>query len=107
MMKKYSLYIIIGIVCWLFVACHDNDDVSASSQAGVVTLNVDVIMPASQRAQLQPTIDWAMENIQRAQQQRSQKVRLNLRFHDEDQEDLGSLAFNLTHPLSQIGRAHV
>ena len=106
MMKKYSLYIIIGIVCWLFVACHDNDDVSASSQAGVVTLNVDVIMPASQRAQLQPTIDWAMENIQRAQQQRSQKVRLNLRFHDEDQEDLGSLAFNLTHPLSPSDTCH-
>lgn len=105
-MKRFSLYIIIVVMCWLSTACHDSGDASDQGQAGVTVLNVDVIMPASLRSQYQNSIDWALANIEKAQRQQRRKVSLRLRYHDEDQEDLGSLAFNLTHPSSGEDSCH-
>lgn len=105
-MKRFSLYIIIGLVCWLMTACHDGDDVSSAEKLGVVTLNVDVIMPSSQQSQYQNSINWVLENIEKAQRQQRQKVKLNLRFHDEDQGNLGTLAFDLTHPRTPADTCH-
>ena len=95
-----------ALMCCMMAACQDSDEASAAAPKGTVTLNVDVIMPSSLREQHHNSIGWAMENIEKAQRQRSTRVRLNLRFHDEDTEDLGSLAFDLTHPRSAGDTCH-
>lgn len=104
--KQNFLYVVIGLVCCMMMSCYDSDEASSAASKGVVALNVDVIMPSSLREQHQNSIDWAMKNIEKAQRQRSSKVRLNLRFHDEDTEDLGTLAFDLTHPRSAEDTCH-
>lgn len=106
MKRFFPLYIIIGVVCFLLAACQDADDSTPSGQATTVTLNVDVIMPSSLQSQFQNSIDWALANIQKAQQQCRRKVKLNLRYHDEDREDLGNLVFNLTHPRTPEDTCH-
>lgn len=75
-----------------------SDDESNSSRQEVVTVNVDVILPATQTILWQPAIDDALGNIDRAQQSCAKRVKLNLRYHDEDNEDLEALAYALTHP---------
>ena len=83
------------------VACTKDDDTTAVTpveEAVVTTVNVDVVLPASVRQQWQRTIDMAQENIAMAQKKQKSQVKLNLRFHDEDTEDLDVLAYNLTHP---------
>jgi len=46
----------------------------------------------------QPAIKEALNNLDQAQESCSKRVKLNLRYHDEDSEDLGALAYALTHP---------
>jgi hypothetical protein len=75
-------------------------------KAEVMTLNVDVILPADIRTQWQPSIDWALRNIEVAQQTLTQRVSLNLRYHDEDTEDLDALAYRLTHPAEGEDTCH-
>lgn len=104
-MKRYYLYIIIALVSCL-TACQDDDGSISAGQTATATINVDVIMPSSLQSQFQNSIKWAMENIEKAQRQQPNKVRLNLRFHDEDQADLGSLAFDLTHPRTPSDTCH-
>ena len=105
-MKRFSLYIIIALVCCLMASCLDDDGGTSAGQTSVATINVDVIMPSSLRSQFQNSIDWAMENLEKAQRQQRKKVKLNLRFHDEDKEDLGTLAFDLTHPRTPADTCH-
>lgn len=113
-MKKYIFYIkahvfanLLGVVfALLLIGCQDSGEISSSERPTTVTLQVDVILPASLQAQWKNSIDWALANLQKAQQQCPQKVNLNLRFHDEDQENLGTLAFNLTHPHTTADTCH-
>lgn len=83
-------------------ACSDHDDESTVAQPTdstcVVTVNVDVVLPATVAQDWKNAIDWAMENIEAAQYRLEKKVKLNLRYHDEDTEDLDSLARRLAQP---------
>ena len=83
------------------VACTKDDDTTPAvpvEKAEVMTINVDVVLPASIRQEWQQTIDLAQTNIAEAQQKLKKQVKLNLRYHNEDTEDLDMLAYNLTHP---------
>ena len=78
-------------------ACSDKDDDNNDSKVVVsnvdtISINVDVVLPASIQQQWKNTFDWALENIKKAQQVDSKQVKLNLRFHDEDTENLDNLA---------------
>lgn len=97
---------VIALACCLMASCQDDDNSPSADRMGVFTINVDIIMPSAQRSQYQHSIDWAMENIEKAQRQQRKKVKLNLRFHDEDKEDLGALAFDLTHPRTPADTCH-
>lgn len=99
-MKRISIYIAVFIVqLALFASCKDdNDSTVPDSSAVETTLNVDVVLPADIRTQWQPTIDWAQDNIRAAQQLLPHRVKLNLRYHDENTVNLDSLAYRLTHP---------
>lgn len=87
-------------------SCQDDADSLSAGNSATVTINVDVIMPSSMRSQYQNSIDWAMENLEKAQRQQRKKVRLNLRYHDEDKENLATLAFDLTHPRTPADTCH-
>jgi len=76
------------------------------SPADIVSLNVDVVLPADITSQWQNAIDLALANIAKAQQKREKAIRLNLRYHDEHSEDLNQLAFDLTHPREGDDTCH-
>lgn len=99
----YIINIILGVVLG---SCQDHEEDSAKISPQDLTLNVDVIIPKEIENTWSNSIQWALDNIKKAQQQCPQNVRLNLRFHDEDREDLGTLAFNLTHPQSAADTCH-
>ena len=83
----------------LVTSCSEHDgSTDIASKPRTVTINVDVILPEAIRQQWQNSIDWAQENIAMAQNKQKNQVRLNLRYHDEDTEDLDNLAYQLTHP---------
>ena len=48
----------------------------------MVTVNVDVILPGSVMRSLQPSIDDALRNIDKAQEKCTKRIKLNLRYHD-------------------------
>ena len=101
---KRILYIIIGITTGLLTSCSDDEPASAAPQQEVTVVNVDVILPLVQWSEWQPAIEEALNYIELAQESRRKRVRLNLRYHDEDSEDLSALAYALTHPGQ--GEAH-
>ncbi len=80
------------------VACSDSTDTGSSVNADVTTLNVDVILPQSIYSNWTPDVEWMQSNLSKAQQGLSKQVKLNVRYHDEDTEDIEHLAFELTHP---------
>ena len=93
----------------LFVACSSDDDKTPAvpvEKTEVHVLNVDVVLPASVQDEWQLTIDMAMDNIKQAQAKLKRQVKLNLRYHDEDTEDLDVLAYNLTHPKEGDDTCH-
>ena len=99
---KHLRYILATMLAVGLTACSDKDDqpvdITPQSDVIVKTLNVDVVLPASIKDQWQNTIDLALANITKAQQIENKQVRLNLRYHDEDKENLDELAYTLTHP---------
>jgi hypothetical protein len=94
---KISITVLVLLLAGMMLTgCHDDDqDNSTIQQTEVVTLNVDVVLPADILKQWQSTIDWAQENIANAQRQLPRQVKLNLRYHDEDTEDMEALSRRL------------
>ena len=82
------------------------ESVDPPTPSEVITLNVDVVLPTDIRAEWQPSIDWALANIHAAQQLQSREVQLNLRYHDEDTENIDALAYQLTHPEEGADTCH-
>ena len=100
-MNKIKILFAAMLAAILFVGCKSDDNDSwtvTPSYEEVITLNVDVVLPASVRSQWQPSIDWALDNINKSQQKQSRLVKLNLRYHNEDTEDLDKLAYKLANP---------
>lgn len=87
--------------------CYDDyTPVVSGPEVRTDTLNVDVVLPSSIRYSWQNTLDWALENITKAQQQRNNRVMLRLRYHDENTEDLDSLAYRLANPVEGDDTCH-
>ena len=89
-----------AILMFALSGCRHDDDTPSDNQQKneTITLNVDVVLPQSVRSQWQTSIDMALENLNKAQQKQPRKINLNLRYHDEDTEDLDKLSYDLTHP---------
>jgi glycosylphosphatidylinositol transamidase (GPIT) subunit GPI8 len=71
-----------------------------------VVLNVDVIVPREIREQWSESIAMAQDAIALAQNRVGRPVRLNLRYHNEDTEDLDALGYALTHPGKDADTCH-
>ena len=64
---RWMLTAVALVLC--ITSCKDDDatPVADGSPADIITLNVDVVLPASIQAQWKNVIDWAQENIAKAQ----------------------------------------
>ena len=71
-----------------------------------VVLNVDVILPREIQEQWSESINLAQQAIALAQNRVDKPVRLNLRYHDEDTENLDALGYALTHPEEGADTCH-
>ena len=101
MNQKMRHIIYIGMAILALSSCQSDDDnqpLPATTTQEVVTVNVDVILPGSVQKSLQPTIADALHNIDDAQEKCPKRIKLNLRYHDEDTTDLTKLAYALTNP---------
>lgn len=106
-MTTKTAFLISLLAAIFFTACSDDDAVSASgTKKQVLTLNVDVVIPENLHKSWQNSIDWALANLEKAQMSRQRQVKLNLRFHDEDTEDLEALAIRLTRPAEGDDTCH-
>ena len=110
-MKRIYWNIVVAIIALnalLLTSCSDDTASGGSPVAKpeVTTINVDVVLPASVQDEWQLTINMAMDNIKQAQAKQKKQVKLNLRYHDEDTEDLDVLAYNLTHPKEGDDTCH-
>ena len=103
---KFCLVTLLAAV--LFAGCKSDDDKEAAetTPSEVITLNVDVVLPIAVQKQWKTSIDWALANLKKAQQYQKYEVRLNLRYHDEDTENLDALAYQLTHPEAGTDTCH-
>ena len=90
----------------LLVSCQNNNGLEPDGKVKEITLNVDVILPQDIKAQWDNAITWAQESIVKAQQLQNTRVKLNLRYHDEDAEDLDVLGYALTHPEAGADTCH-
>ena len=106
-MNKIKILFAVMLAAALY-SCKSDDvsEVEEPKQVEVTTLNVDVVLPASIRQQWQSSIDWALTNLTKAQQYQSYQVKLNLRYHDEDTENIDALAYQLTHPEEGADTCH-
>ena len=107
-MKQYILHFsIFALSLFTLFSCQDDKDSTPDQKdAEVVKLNIDVVLPTDIREQWQNSIDMAMDNIAKAQQKMDRKIVLNLRYHDEDTEDLDKLGYALTHPEEGADTCH-
>lgn len=88
-----------AVLALALASCKDSDSSSETTEPKtVVTLNVDVILPADIQKLWTPTFQDALDNIAAAQKGMEKQVKLNLRYHDEDKENLTELTYNLLHP---------
>lgn len=105
---EFKRGIIYLMALWLLFGCSDDNNVPTDEvpAAETVTVNVDIVLPATIQRQWQNATNWALENIAKAQQNQSRRVKLNLRYHDEDTENLDDLAYSLTHPKEGEDTCH-
>ena len=109
--RRHLTWVVGLLLCSLTLSlfsCSEDHILSTSATGDVIidTLNIDVVLPHTIRASWQNTIDWVMENISAAQQQRTNRVMLRLRYHDEYGEDLDSLAYRLANPQEGDDTCH-
>jgi len=105
-MNKIKILFAVILAAALYGCKSDDDTVAEVGPKEVTTLNVDVVLPADVRSQWQPAIDWALDNISKSQKLQSHQVKLNLRYHDENTEDIDALAYQLTHPEAGADTCH-
>lgn len=92
-MKKISFLYILFCIISLTSCREDTTGTGDGRQQHVLTYKVAVIMPASQQERWERTAQWALENLEEAQDTFSTKVRLELEwFDEEDEENLADFA---------------
>ena len=107
-MRQRLLDILLFMTMGLSVlSCNKGPDpLPGPSPQKEVVLNVDVILPSSIREQWAESVDMAMSALALAQKSVDNPVRLNLRYHNEDTEDLDALGYALTHPEAGADTCH-
>ncbi len=91
-MKTSSLGTIYGIMAlllsWVCLSCSNDDNGTSSHQAAIVSYKVAVVMPADQQDRWSRTVNWALENVRKAQQGLDTIVDIKVEWKDENSSDL-------------------
>ena len=103
-MKRFSIAILFALIAVWTVSCDKSGPEAPKAEERI--LNVDVILPSGIKSQLQNAMDWAQENIAQAQMRSEKRVKLNLRWHDEEAEDMDVLGYKLSHPETPSDTCH-
>ena len=99
-----NISILLTVILWA-LSC-SKGPVPVEDTKKEVVLNVDVILPQEIREQWMESITMAQNAIALAQSRVENPVRLNLRYHNEDTEDLDVLGYALTHPEEGADTCH-
>jgi legumain len=67
------------------LSCSRNEDVAV---AEVTAHRIAVVMPMENRTEWERTVNWALANIDRAQQRLGHRVKIEVEWHDENAADL-------------------
>ncbi len=100
-----SLFVTISLLAF---SCNKTPDqpLPADNTPKEVVLNVDVILPQEIKEQWEGSIEMAQNAIALAQNRVDNPVRLNLRYHNEETENLDALGYELTHPKEGADTCH-
>lgn len=95
MSKHFFHPLILALISLLaFTACSDDNSMS---QGEVENYTVAVVVPLSTETedQWRNTVEWALDNIYKAQANCAHRVNLDVEMYDEDKEDISSLGAKL------------
>lgn len=82
--RLYSAFVM--LLLGIITSCEKSEDVAPSSQ--VESFKVAIVMPAENQTRWQRTVEWALANIDKAQQGLPSSVELSVEWHDEQAADL-------------------
>lgn len=82
-------------------ACTENDDYGTSSEH-TTTYKVAVIMPYSEQTRWERTVNWALENVDKAQMGLTDKVKLQIVWQDENSPELESFIKDVANDDSYV-----
>lgn len=86
---RINLYvIIISLACMVLGLSACDDKEQACPVPVSKTFTVVVIMPQGNQREWKRTVDWAKENIAKAQTGLTERISVNVEWHDEEGEDL-------------------
>ena len=101
-----DILLLLALGVGIFSCSKGPDPLSGENTPQEVVLNVDVILPQEIMNQWTESMEMAQNAIALAQSRVSNPVRLNLRYHNEDTEDLDVLGYALTHPKTGEDTCH-
>ena len=87
-MKRSNIGLLLLAILAALVAGCSTDDNATTGQAKVEIYKVAVIIPESQKARCERSVNWALENIKQAQISLPRQVLLDVEWKDEDAADL-------------------
>ena len=101
-----DILLLLALGIGIFSCSKGPDPLTGENTPQEVILNVDVILPQEIMDQWTESMEMAQNAIALAQSRVSNPVRLNLRYHNEDTEDLDVLGYALTHPKAGEDTCH-
>ena len=89
MLSRTAIRLLLLLAVMMLAACSDDDDNSpAEDRAIVSSYKVAVVMPANQQKRWSRTVDWALENIAKAQAGMEERIAIEVEWKDENAADL-------------------
>ena len=96
MSKKFLLAALCAALLMLGItSCSDEEGGSVAVTTDTYTVAVVLPLSSDTGDKWKSTVSWALSNIEKAQQTCSHRVKLNVEYYDEENEDIGSLATDL------------
>ncbi len=83
--RRVAFAVLMAALSGIQLSCSRNEDVAV---AEVTTHRIAVVMPMENSNEWERTVNWALANIDRAQQRLDHRVKIEVEWHDENAADL-------------------
>ena len=93
------IWVTVAILC--LCGCSDNS-ASAKADAKTRKIRVAVMAKSSEMARWKRSAEWALENMEKAQDGLDQKVKLQLEFKNQDDADIDEYMENVAHDTDYV-----